>query len=156
SDLRPVERARPMNDAGGQRILEAGVVAEINEGQGVHIRQPRFPVVRVTREYAALARGEALIDERPGAHRLRRVETGGRDVQVVPECGKLLGKAGERFRHLHLNGELVDCLRILEVDRAEAELPGEIVVVNPLEREDDVVGGEVLAVMPGDAGPEAD
>src|SRR5262249_59043638 len=116
--------------------------AEIDDGQGVHVGQPGLPVVRVARERAALAGREALIAERPGADRLRRAETGRRDVQVVPECGELLGKAGEWFCHLHLNGELVERLCILEVDRPEAELPGEIVVVNAPEREDDVVSGE--------------
>src|SRR5262249_4264089 len=106
--------------------------------------------------HAALARGEALVDEWPRANRLCRVESGRRDVQVVPERGELLGKAGERLGHLHLDGELVERPCVLEVDRPEAELPGEVVVVDPLEREDDVVSGEVLAVMEGDAGTEPD
>ena len=94
-DLRPVQRAGPLDDAGAQRILQGGVVAEVDDRQRVHVGQPRLPVVRVAGEDAALARREALVHERPGADRLGRAEAVRRDVQVVPERGQLLGEARE-------------------------------------------------------------
>src|SRR5207244_13482132 len=44
-DLRPVQRAGAVNDARGQRVLQGGVVAEVDDGQGVHVGQPRLPEI---------------------------------------------------------------------------------------------------------------
>ena len=55
-----------------------------------------------------------------------------------------------------MHGELVERLEPLEVDRPERRRPGQLPADDPPDREDDVVGGERLAVVEGDALPERD
>jgi hypothetical protein len=112
--------------------------------------------VRVASEHAALAGGEAVVLERAGAVRLGRVERRGRDEQVERGRRELRAVIGDRRGQLDQDGQVVELPRAVHVDGAHEDLAGRGEGEDPAQAEQDVVRGERLAVVEGDARPQLD
>jgi hypothetical protein len=69
-----------------QRVDARRVVRKVDDHDLIDVRLALPPVVRVLDEHAALARREALVLERTGAHRVLRVVVRGHNaVEVLPD-----------------------------------------------------------------------
>ena len=142
--------------AAEQRVDARRVVGEVDDDQLVGVRLAVLPVVRVLQEAALLARGEAVVLVRAGADGVGRVVVGGDDaVEVLAEVVRER-RVGELERHA--DGPVVQLLHAVALDVADrggADLRV-LRIGDPLEREDDVVGGDRLAVVEGQALLQAD
>jgi hypothetical protein len=114
------------------------------------------PVVGVLREHAVLARGERLVLEGCGAHRVGRVVVGRDDAEGV--LGEEVLEHCVRRLELDDHRRGVGLLGAVEVDdrRERHSGGGGLGAGDPPEGEQDVLGGDVLAVVEGDALAELD
>ncbi len=138
-----------------QRVEPCGVVGEVDDRHRVDDRRS-VPVVGVAHEHALLSRREALVLERAGPDRGLRVVADRHDaVEVLAD---VVGEADVRGRQRDLHRARVERLGLADVDVADRRGAGArlLRVEDPPQREDDVLGGHLLAVVERDARPQLD
>ena len=145
---------------GVEGVDESGGVGEVDDLHLVEVRQALAPVVGVLHVDALGSRREALQHVRPGADLVGRV-AGEPLVPDRDDRGGVLGEAVEerhrRLLELDLDRPVVDLGQAAGVEQLdERRRQPELGVEQALERVDDVVGGDRLAVVELDALLEPD
>src|SRR6185312_8841156 len=87
---------------------------------------------------------------------LGRIEADRGDVEIDPRGRELSYEAAVRLGHRDLHGVRVDGLGVLDVDGAQGDRAAQLVRQDAVQREDDVLGGQGLAVVEGDTLPQLD
>ncbi len=158
-ELRERDVRHRVDRAGEERIDLRRRIVEVDHPDGVEVRLPAAPVVRVAVVLALATGGEARGEERARADPLQlvgaRVAVGDDAVVVLAE---LLADRGVRRLERHAHGQLVHLLELRDVDGGQACAPEELVlrIGDAAQRVDDVVGAQRLAIVELDAALEPD